>query len=267
MESVEKSRVKSQQKVKPEKIEAKRNQKVKENKAEGLKLPFCKEALEGVSAKGFHLQIYLWERMTIFKTCLVQPVLRYMLRNPCHVRWFPSEYVLGALNGRSGTLVGQGSVVIVTADVDYLPRTSTDPLMVSGSGLWQVRVRLVVSGPWPINFGIELSLDLLCFEWCQRIPPEGFTMYVNFEDFARSIDDFNGAHMKVVCVEAAMVALRRDATQIGHLNTIIAVKKRVSEPHFAVINGGLRVLSAVINGVLCAAFLLSQTGHLARYFV
>nr|GEW39955.1 hypothetical protein [Tanacetum cinerariifolium] len=41
-ESVEKSIVKNQQKVKPDKIEAKKNQNFKETKEEGLKLPFYK---------------------------------------------------------------------------------------------------------------------------------------------------------------------------------------------------------------------------------
>ncbi|GKC60206.1 hypothetical protein Tco_1087804 [Tanacetum coccineum] len=36
---------------------------------------------------------------------------------------------------RSGTLVGQGSAVIETADADYLPRMLVDPYMASGSGL------------------------------------------------------------------------------------------------------------------------------------
>ncbi|KAL0742693.1 hypothetical protein Bca4012_084206 [Brassica carinata] len=33
---------------------------------------------------------------------------------------------------------------------------------------------------------------------------------VNFEELARSTGDFNGAHLKAVCVEAAMLALRHD---------------------------------------------------------
>jgi 26S proteasome regulatory subunit T5 len=39
---------------------------------------------------------------------------------------------------------------------------------------------------------------------------------VNFEELARSTDDFNGAMLKAVCVEAGMLALRRDATIITH---------------------------------------------------
>ena len=39
---------------------------------------------------------------------------------------------------------------------------------------------------------------------------------VNFEELARSTEDFNGAMLKAVCVEAGMIALRRDATAITH---------------------------------------------------
>ena len=37
---------------------------------------------------------------------------------------------------------------------------------------------------------------------------------VNFEELARSTDDFNAAQLKAVCVEAGMLALRRDATEV-----------------------------------------------------
>lgn len=40
---------------------------------------------------------------------------------------------------------------------------------------------------------------------------------VNFEELARSTDDFNGAQLKAVCVEAGMLALRRDATEVCSL--------------------------------------------------
>eukprot|EP00299_Pterocystis_sp_00344_P008206 c3021_g1_i1.p1 GENE.c3021_g1_i1~~c3021_g1_i1.p1 ORF type:complete len:427 (-),score=98.15 c3021_g1_i1:34-1284(-) len=38
----------------------------------------------------------------------------------------------------------------------------------------------------------------------------------NFEELARCTEDFNGAQLKAVCVEAGMQALRRGATTIGH---------------------------------------------------
>merc|ERR1739848_182335 len=39
---------------------------------------------------------------------------------------------------------------------------------------------------------------------------------VNFDELGRSTDDFNGAQLKAVCVEAGMLALRRDATEVNH---------------------------------------------------
>ena len=39
---------------------------------------------------------------------------------------------------------------------------------------------------------------------------------VNFEELSRSTDDFNGAMLKAVCVEAGMIALKRGAESIGH---------------------------------------------------
>lgn len=39
---------------------------------------------------------------------------------------------------------------------------------------------------------------------------------VNFDELARCTDDFNGAMLKAVCVEAGMIALRRGAIQIHH---------------------------------------------------
>merc|ERR1719498_1528220 len=39
---------------------------------------------------------------------------------------------------------------------------------------------------------------------------------VNFEELGRFTDDFNGAQLKAVCVEAGMLALRRDGTEVSH---------------------------------------------------
>ena len=39
---------------------------------------------------------------------------------------------------------------------------------------------------------------------------------VNFDELARGTEDFNGAQLKAVCVEAGMLALRRDGTEITH---------------------------------------------------
>jgi len=61
---------------------------------------------------------------------------------------------------------------------------------------------------------------------------------VNFEELARCTDDFNGAQLKAVCVEAGMIALRRDATIIKHedfMDAILEVqaKKKVSLNYYA----------------------------------
>ena len=39
---------------------------------------------------------------------------------------------------------------------------------------------------------------------------------VNYDELARCTDDFNGAMLKAVCVEAGMIALRREATELIH---------------------------------------------------
>jgi len=61
---------------------------------------------------------------------------------------------------------------------------------------------------------------------------------VEFEECARSCDDFNGAQMKAVCVEAGMLALRREATIIEHEDfieaiSVVAAKKKGSLDYFA----------------------------------
>ena len=61
---------------------------------------------------------------------------------------------------------------------------------------------------------------------------------VSFEEVARGCDDFNGAQLKAVCVEAGMLALRRDATIIMHEDyveaiAVVAAKKKGSLDYFA----------------------------------
>ncbi len=54
---------------------------------------------------------------------------------------------------------------------------------------------------------------------------------VNFKELARSTDDFNGAMLKAVAVEAGMIALRRNATEVNHedfvegINSVKSKKK------------------------------------------
>uniref|UniRef100_A0A0N5AVB0 AAA domain-containing protein n=1 Tax=Syphacia muris TaxID=451379 RepID=A0A0N5AVB0_9BILA len=61
---------------------------------------------------------------------------------------------------------------------------------------------------------------------------------VNFEELARCTDDFNGAQCKAVCVEAGMIALRRDAIYVTHedfMDAILEVqaKKKTSLYYYA----------------------------------
>ena len=51
---------------------------------------------------------------------------------------------------------------------------------------------------------------------------------VNFDELARSTDDFNGAQCKAVCVESGMIALRREATLVTHedLDAILEVQAK-----------------------------------------
>lgn len=39
---------------------------------------------------------------------------------------------------------------------------------------------------------------------------------VNYDEIARSTDEFNGAQLKAVCVEAGMIALREGASMVNH---------------------------------------------------
>jgi len=57
---------------------------------------------------------------------------------------------------------------------------------------------------------------------------------VNFEELARSTEDFNGAQLKAVCVEAGMLALRQNATQLTHEHFhggILEVQARKAKEH------------------------------------
>eukprot|EP01006_Ploeotia_vitrea_P036951 TRINITY_DN66078_c3_g8_i1.p1 TRINITY_DN66078_c3_g8~~TRINITY_DN66078_c3_g8_i1.p1 ORF type:complete len:413 (+),score=213.63 TRINITY_DN66078_c3_g8_i1:83-1321(+) len=61
---------------------------------------------------------------------------------------------------------------------------------------------------------------------------------VNFTEIARSTEDFNGAQLKAVCVEAGMIALRRDASMITHEDfveaaTVVLSKKKANLQYYA----------------------------------
>jgi 26S proteasome regulatory subunit T5 len=61
---------------------------------------------------------------------------------------------------------------------------------------------------------------------------------VVYEELSRSCEDFNGAQLKAVCVEAGMLALRREISEIMHEDfveaiTVVAAKKKGSLDYFA----------------------------------
>jgi 26S proteasome regulatory subunit T5 len=58
----------------------------------------------------------------------------------------------------------------------------------------------------------------------------------NLEQLARSTEDFNGAQMKAMAVEAGMIALRRESSIIKHehyMEVVVAVKKKGSLDYYA----------------------------------
>ncbi|KAG4302123.1 hypothetical protein PCANB_001417 [Pneumocystis canis] len=48
---------------------------------------------------------------------------------------------------------------------------------------------------------------------------------INWYELARSTDEYNGAMLKSVCVEAGMIALRQGETKITHENFAEAVNE------------------------------------------
>lgn len=61
---------------------------------------------------------------------------------------------------------------------------------------------------------------------------------VNYSELARSTEDFNGAMLKAVCVEAGMIALRRGATQLRHEDFVegisqVQAKKKAQLNYYA----------------------------------
>ncbi|XJO77537.1 hypothetical protein BDV3_002103 [Batrachochytrium dendrobatidis] len=61
---------------------------------------------------------------------------------------------------------------------------------------------------------------------------------VNFDELARSCDEFNGAQCKAICVEAGMIALRRGASEIQHEDFMegiqeVQAKKKTTLQYYA----------------------------------
>jgi len=61
---------------------------------------------------------------------------------------------------------------------------------------------------------------------------------VNYEELARSTEDFNAAQLKAVCVESGMLALRRDDTEVKHEDFVegvitVQAKKKTTLNYYA----------------------------------
>eukprot|EP01134_Creolimax_fragrantissima_P007798 CFRG7798T1 len=61
---------------------------------------------------------------------------------------------------------------------------------------------------------------------------------VNFDELARCTEDFNGAQLKAVCVEAGMIALRNESTELAHEDYMDGIqevqsKKKTSLNYYA----------------------------------
>lgn len=75
---------------------------------------------------------------------------------------------------------------------------------------------------------------------------------VNFEELARSTDDFNGAQLKAVCVEAGMLALRRDATEVSfYVSERASLNHYVQTYNYAVIYAHIcaMIVSVLLDGL------------------
>ena len=81
---------------------------------------------------------------------------------------------------------------------------------------------VAVAGRWltviEIAFFFPLESDFTPCRWPNSNPYLHCpcSADVNFQELARCTDDFNGAQCKAVCVEAGMIALRRECTEIMH---------------------------------------------------
>lgn len=70
------------------------------------------------------------------------------------------------------------------------------------------------------------------------------TAGVNYEELARSTDEFNGAQLKAVCVEAGMIALREGGTKVGHENFLSGIAE--GEFHLVVLTWLERLLTCLV---------------------
>jgi 26S proteasome regulatory subunit T5 len=71
---------------------------------------------------------------------------------------------------------------------------------------------------------------------------------VNYEELARGTDDFNAAQLRAVTVEAGMLALRRNGTEVTHEDFMLGIvevqnKKKADLFYYAIciLSGDMRL--------------------------
>ncbi|EOD04234.1 hypothetical protein EMIHUDRAFT_428621 [Emiliania huxleyi CCMP1516] len=89
-----------------------------------------------------------------------------------------------------------------------------------------------------VEGGHRLDLALLHLVASARREARVDGRRVNFEELGRCTDDFNGAQLKAVCVEAGMIALRNERTEIVHEDfmeglTAVQAKKKATLSYYA----------------------------------
>ncbi len=89
---------------------------------------------------------------------------------------------------------------------------------------------------------------------------------VNYGELARSTDEFNGAQLKAVCVEAGMIALREGSKVIGHehfLSGVLEVqsKKKNDQVSCGAGPAALLVRVADLPALACSSTSLEPVAH------
>lgn len=93
----------------------------------------------------------------------------------------------------------------------------------SRARIMQIHSRKMTVHP-DVNYD-EVGYFILLF-WPTAFP-SNLTHVVAFLQLARCTEDFNGAMLKAVCVEAGMIALRRGAVEIHHEDYMEGQQKTV----------------------------------------
>jgi len=87
---------------------------------------------------------------------------------------------------------------------------------------------------------------------------------VNWDELARSTDEFGGAMLKAVCVEAGMIALRMGKNQIGHehyVDAIAEVQAKKKDVSIALVTWMLYICYMMLTYLRPSTFTLNCMGY------